>query len=598
MSTSHNKIDKTRAKHGSGKRKGWTISILVLLAICTSGAIMVIRNGGKGGSGTISSARFKVQRGPLTISVTESGTIQNREKAVVKSAVEGRTTILTLVPEGIHVKKGQLLVELDSSNLTDAMAAQQIVVQNAEAAFIRARENQLVVKSQGESDVAKAEQDVKFAKMDLDKYQEGEYPQQFQAAQNEITLADEDLQRAADKLVWSKRLADEGFITRSELQGDELAYKRCQLNLELAKGKLALLKDYTSKRQIEELSNNVEQTSKALDRVKRKTASDNVQAEADLKAKESEFKRQQAKLDKIKTQIEKCRIISPVDGMVIYATTGKMGWRGNADPLEEGKEVRERQELIYLPTTNSMMAEVMVHESSLKKVVPGLSARIYVDALPGKAYKATVGKIGLLPDAATAFMNPDLKVYATEVYLNEAASELRAGMTCRVEIIVKQLQDVLYVPVQCVVQLDSKYVVYVPGPSGPEQREVQVGMDNSKMIHVISGLKEGQPVLLSPPLQQSAQDQHGPASQPASGPAEPPAAAAYAQSQPAETRPAETQPASAPAIDFKKLRAMTPEERKAFMDSLSPEQREAAQKQMRTRPRNSGQPGESTGGQD
>ncbi|MBI5724230.1 MAG: HlyD family efflux transporter periplasmic adaptor subunit [Planctomycetes bacterium] len=554
---------------------------------------MVIRNGTKDVSGTAGSARFKVQRGPLTISVMESGTIQNREKAIVKSAVEGRTTILTLIPEGARVTKGQLMVELDSSKLNDDMAVQQIVVQNAEASFIRARENQVVVKSQGESDVTKAEQDVKFAQLDLKKYEEGEYPQELQQAQNEITLANEDLQRAADKLVWSKRLADEGFITRSELQGDELAYKRYQLNLELAKGKLALLQDYTHKRKLEELNSNVEQTTKALDRVKRKTSSDNVQAEADLKAKESEFQRQQAKLEKTKIQIAKCKIVAPVDGMVVYATTGKMGWRGNADPLGEGREVREREELIYLPTTDSMMAEIKVHESSLKKVATGMAARIHVDALPDKDYNGTVGKIGLLPDATTAFLNPDLKVYATEVYLDEAASELRAGMTCRVEVIVKQLQDVLYVPVQCVVQMDSRHVVYVPGLNGPQQREVQIGMDNSKMIHIVSGLTEGDNVLLSPPLHQTSQDHQAPASQPASRPGDSAATDRIAQSSPADS-----QPASAPEIDIGKLRSMTPEERKAFLDTLPPEKREAVQKQLRPRQRPPGQPARPPGGQE
>ncbi len=55
--------------------------------------------------------------------------------------------------------------------------------------------------------------------------------------------------------------------------------------------------------------------------------------------------------------------------MVIYATSARAGraFRDNRQPLDEGVEVFERQELIYLPTAASSMAEVDVHEASLEK---------------------------------------------------------------------------------------------------------------------------------------------------------------------------------------------------------------------------------------
>ena len=58
-------------------------------------------------------------RGPLTIDVNESGTIRAREQLIIKSEVQGRTTILELVPEGTEVKEGDLLVGLDASTLED-----------------------------------------------------------------------------------------------------------------------------------------------------------------------------------------------------------------------------------------------------------------------------------------------------------------------------------------------------------------------------------------------------------------------------------------------------------------------------------------------
>ena len=529
-----------------------------------------------GGEDTGNAPTFVVQRGPLTISVTESGTIQNRDQVVVKSRVEGRNAILSLVEEGTHVKKGDLLVELDSSRLEDNKNQQQITVLNAEASFIRARENRAVTQSQGESDISKAELDFKFAKLDLKKYIKGEYLQDLKKVNADISIATEELNRSKDKLEGSKRLAKQGYITQTELEGDQLACKRTEINLELAQGKLSLLNEFTHPRNLEQLRSDVEQAEKALGRTKRKVSADDVQAAAELKARESEFTRQTAKLEKMGRQIANCKMLAPVAGMVVYATTGKGSWRGNTEPLEEGQEIRERQELIYLPTTASMMAEVKVHESSLRKVRTGLAVRVTIDALPGKTFYGRVGKIGLLPDAQSAWLNPDLKVYSTEIHLEGDGGDLRPGMTCRAEIVVEQYDDVVYVPVQSVLRVEGRPTVYLASSSGGEPRGIQIGLDNNRMIHVLSGLTEGEKVLLAPPLDQSETAMKQPPidapaakAQPTTHPA--PAAAAIGPAAPAATQP---------AFDPSKLQNMSREERQKYFENLTPEQREQMRKQF------------------
>jgi HlyD family secretion protein len=471
------------------------LSVVMILIIT---AAIMIKGDHKGEKQLL----FKVVRGPLMISVTESGTINYREKLVIKSEVEGKTVILYVVPEGIDVKKGDLLIKLDASDLEDQKMQQQITVLNAEASYIRAREDMAVAKSQAESDVAKAKLDLRFAQLDLNKYLEGEYPQQIQQAEAEISVAKEELQRAADRLTWSKRLHRDGYITLTELQADELAAKRKQLDVTLAEGRLQLLREFTHPRKLKELRSNFKQARESLDRSKRKAIADTVQAEAELKAKESEFNRQKMKLQKIDNQIAKCQITAPVDGMVVYATTGK-SQRHSKGPIEKGIEVIEGQELIHMPTTSSMMAEVNIRESSLNKVKQGMPVQITVDALPGKTFSGSVGKIGLLPDSTMAWLNPDLKVYLSEVYLDGNASMLRPGMTCRIEIVIEEYSDTLHIPVQSVVRIQNKHVAYVSGPNGVEPREIEVGMDNDRMIRVASGLLEGEKVLLIPPLASS-----------------------------------------------------------------------------------------------
>jgi hypothetical protein len=73
-------------------------------------------------------------------------------------------------------------------------------------------------------------------------------------------------------------------------------------------------------------------------------------------------------------------------------------------------------------------------------------------------------------------------------------------MTCRIEIVIDEYSDTLYIPVQSVVRIQDKHVAYVSGPNGIELRKIEVGMDNDRMIRVLSGLSEGEKVLLVPPL--------------------------------------------------------------------------------------------------
>lgn len=490
-------------------RKGSLVIVIIVVVLLLAGLGKIIFTDSD--EGTVTNVpTYRVKKGPLKISVTESGTIQAREQIIVKSEVEGKTSIITLVDEGTHVKKGDLLIELDSSALLDEKIDQEIKVQNAEAAYVSARENLEVVKNQAQSDVDKAQLAYDFAVQDLDKYIEGEYPNDLKELESKITLAREEVTRAEDELEWSRKLFKEKYISQTELEADELALKQKKLDLELAQNNLNLLKDFTHKRNLAQLESDVSQAKMALERTIRKAKADVVQVEATLQAKKSEDERQKDKLKKIERQIEKAMIFAPAEGVVIYATSTEQGGHHGppVEPLEEGTQVRERQDLIHLPTTSGVNAEIGVYEVSLDKVSVGQPVEITVDAIPGERFTGRVAYIAPLPDAQAAFMNPDLKIYDTLVYLDSNGNTdlLRTGMSCNAEIIVEQHKEAVYVPVQAVIRTGGKPTVYVLNGKNFEPREIEIGMDNNRMIHVKSGLEPGEIVSLAPPLREAEVD--------------------------------------------------------------------------------------------
>ncbi len=486
-----------------GLKSFWTVGAIV--AVATVIVIFIWLKVVRGSEDAMSDlATFVAKRGPLTISVLESGTISPQEQITLRNEVEGRTTIVSLVPDGSIVKKGDLLVELDASNLKDAIIDQDIQVQRAEAAYIGAQESLAVTENQAKSDIDVARLTLKFAKQDLQQYVDGLFPKDVNELTAKIRLAEEDLKRAEDVNDWSKRLYEEKYLSETEYLADKLSVQRRKLERDVANSDLDLLENFTYQRQIDQLTSDVNQAEMALERTERKASADVVQAKADLRAKELEYNRQKEKMKKIEDQLAKTTIYAPQDGMVVYATSSGGGRRGpfdRRDPMDIGVEVTERQDLINLPTADSMKATIDIHETSLEKVRVGLPAVITVDALAGKKFLGRVQRIAPLPDARMQWANPDLKIYPTDIYLEDMDSSLRTGMSCKAEIIIAQYEDTIYIPVQAVLRIAGQPTVHVVNNDGSyTERKVEIGLDDNTMIRIVSGLEEGEVVLMTPPL--------------------------------------------------------------------------------------------------
>jgi HlyD family secretion protein len=569
----------------SSRTARWSIiaALLIAIAAVAVGATLLNRSNGNAQAGAVTAA---VARGPLTITVSEPGTIRARQQEIIKCEVEGSATILYLIPDGTPVKQGDLLLLLDASKMQDQKISQEIVVLNANAAATAAKETLEVVKSQSQSDIAKAQLVYRFSGEDLEKYSKGDFPLLKQKQLNEITNLEANLKRSADKVMWSEKLFEENYISKTELQADQLENQKLKLDLALSQENLKLLEGFTYNRQIAQLTSDVSQAKMALDRVQLKASADEVQASTSAQAKDAEAKRQDMLLEKLIYQITKARIESPIDALAVHATTGGGGgFRRDNEPLAEGQNVRERQDLIYLPTTSAMMADVKIHESSLDKVRVGLPVRITVDAVPGKVFIGRVARISPMPDAASFFQNPDLKVFATDIHLEGEATSLRTGMSCRAEIIVDHYPDTMYVPMQSVIRVNGQPTVYLPTEKGPASRNVEIGLDNNVFVRVTSGLEAGEKVLMNPPLAESTMA----ASQTMTGPMPtiPPLT-----TQPA-TRPAGGQFTGAPGAPGgpggtggpggrSGFRTMTPEQREEMLKNMTPEQRQRAE-EMRKR---------------
>jgi HlyD family secretion protein len=444
-----------------GRRGVSVVGVLVALGILAVVVIVVAvaynSLSDSAGAADSNMSTHTVKRENLLISVTEDGNLESASNIDVKCEIPNGSTILWIVPDGTEVKEGEKIVELDSASIDEQLEAQKGVYEKALAAKIKATE------------------DAGAAEIAVREYAEGTYVKDLQLAEANITLAMEDLRSAQNVLEHTKRMARKGFTTPLQVEADEFAVKRADLQLATYKTEKRVLEQFTR-----------EKTLKALEATR-----DAAQAAA--RSEEATMKLEKAKLDRLESQLSKCVITAPQSGMLVYYKE-RSRFGSSSSTIEEGAPVRERQVIAQIPKLTEMQANVPVHESKVEQLKPGMRAHLKV---LDKEFQGTVSSIANQPESKS-FFQAAVKEYPTTVRVDGDASGLRPGMTAEVEILIADLRDVLTVPVSAVIPTRGAYHCYVQTSQGPVRRQLLLGMTNDKMVEVKDGVAEGEQVIMNP----------------------------------------------------------------------------------------------------
>lgn len=343
------------------------------------------------------------------------------------------------------------------------------------------------------------------AALDFTKYADakllgdGDAQQKLRTLESAAVIAEKELVLSKTQFEGTERLAKKDFVTKNDLENERLKVERNQIALETAQTAKALFTNHELLKSAEKMLSDYEEALAKLERTKKLAKSKMAQAAAKRRSAQKRYALQTTKVREINEQIDKCKIRAKRPGLVVYASIED--WRGD-DQIREGAQIRERQDIISIPDLSEMAVKVKIHEASIKLIQKEQKARIKVDAYPDEDITGEVVQVGILPDAQNRWMNPDVKVYETKLSIAGHHDWMKPGMSAQVEILVKELSDVLYIPLQAVVPVDSQKVCYVVrGLGQPEKRVIEVGEFNNEYIEVKSGLKEGDRVLLRAPVQ-------------------------------------------------------------------------------------------------
>jgi multidrug efflux pump subunit AcrA (membrane-fusion protein) len=450
-----------------GRRLGTATAIsataLVALTLATGGGVwwwLKYRNTSSGPTVLL----HTVDRDDFELTVTERGEIEAFDVTEIRSLVKSNNTtgnaILRIVPEGTFVKKGEFLVELDSSALKAQRTTQKILVNAAKAAEVEAHNNYDVAV------IAKKE------------YLEGTNLQERQLIESEVFVAEENLNRAKEYYTYSQKLASRGYVNELQLEADRFAVEKANKDLDAAKTKLRVLDEFTKPKMVSTLDSAI------------------LIAKAKWDSAQNSHELELEKLDDLDDQIAKCTILAPQDGVVKYAHV--MDGRGDQEFIvEEGTIVRERQAIIRLPNADSMRVNMVINESLVQYVKPGMAAAIKPVGFGDRVLHGEVEKVNQYAEP-TGWRQANVKEYKAYVAIHDPPPDLRTGMTAAVTIRCAEVQDALQVPVQTVYAHGDKLYCFVRASQGWAARPVQPGPTNDKFFVIQSGLNEGDEVAMNP----------------------------------------------------------------------------------------------------
>ncbi|PYX19765.1 MAG: efflux RND transporter periplasmic adaptor subunit [Acidobacteria bacterium] len=197
-----------------------------------------------------------------------------------------------------------------------------------------------------------------------------------------------------------------------------------------------------------------------------------------------------ANLKQLEEQYSYTTVESPIDGVVLSRDV-EVG-----DAVSSILVLGSSATLIMtLGDISEVYVKGKVDESDIGKVYLGQPARIKVESFKDKTFNGKVTKIspmGVEKDNVTTF--------EVRVSINNPGGELKAAMTANAEIILEEHKNVLQIPEGSILyDKDKKASVEVPDPKGKEGKSkvaVNIGISNGAKTELLSGLKEGDQVVL------------------------------------------------------------------------------------------------------
>lgn len=208
-------------------------------------------------------------------------------------------------------------------------------------------------------------------------------------------------------------------------------------------------------------------------------------SEKELKQAKLANMRTKIKVQNLRNEISEKQIIAPMDGILIEQL------------YLDGSEVASNVELFTLIDPNSIQVKIWVHQSQLGMIHEGQEVIFASEFLEGR-------QIGQISEVSLATLSQpqaigDALSNNFLVYVSSKASwenNLSVGVELTAKIVLSRKANTISIPLEAVLYRDDKEVVFILESRVAKQRRVKLGESNTDSIEILSGLSEGEKVII------------------------------------------------------------------------------------------------------
>ncbi|MFI5148347.1 MAG: efflux RND transporter periplasmic adaptor subunit [Bacteroidia bacterium] len=271
---------------------------------------------------------------------------------------------------------------------------------------------------------------------------------------------------------------------RDEMVNQEYGLKEKQIALEQSA--------YEPPATIRQIQLDFDKTKRALEQSTKNYEIKKSQLTAKMEEVGAALSQAQTAFDRLTDLLLKFTITAPEPGMVIY----QREWNGRKRGVGSTVGVWDPT-VATLPDLSIMSSKTYVNEVDIRKIQTGQAVQVSLDAYPEKKLSGVVTSVANVGEQSP---KNDSKVFEVVIRINEKDTTLRPAMTTGNRILVQQLKNVLYIPLESLHhQGDSLTYVLVREGLSMLRKEVTTGETNENFVVIKKGLSENEKVYLSLP---------------------------------------------------------------------------------------------------
>jgi RND family efflux transporter MFP subunit len=328
-----------------------------------------------------------------------------------------------------------------------------------------------------------------------------EGPRKQKELQTALAVAQANLAEAKRKLTQAKvkRDADQAEAQAAEQAAQTEALEK-QAALELAAARkavedaalnLRVFRQFDHPQQLQKLQEDVAKASLGLQQAVVQAKGSVVQVESEILNSATTISRQEGQIKQMQTDLGKLVLKAPVDGIVSLSTERNGPGEG---VLKIGDEIYPGQVLASIPDLSKFLVTTNVPEEHRSRIKVGLPARLTCPAILDLAMDGKIEEIAPMATGNRGDEGP--KVYETKIATETQDERLMPGMTVKVELMVETVTQALHVPVEAVYTREGAKYCRVKKEAATQERKVEIGRSSIHCIEILSGLDEGDAVLL------------------------------------------------------------------------------------------------------